>query len=1454
MVRSEFRDPLRRRAGWLLAAVIVLPVTGVVLPLLKLPIPASWNWVIACAAAVATASPTAVDLWREYRKPDDDLAVVVRTHLRALTPRGGLRQVGEVGNLLAALDLQPSKIAEEAAGAGRQPPYVPRERDTELRQKLDQSPFVLVIGPSKAGKSRSAAEAMRARLAKRRLVVPENRDSLRVLLDRGFNFGDSVVWLDDLDQKLDAAALGELLRKIRRSTRPTTILATMRSKPLESYIPSGDNERPEWRELKAADIIRFERKLNADERKAAHEAYDDARLDEALERYGLAEYLVAGPDLVLKLKTGASTNPVGRAAVLAAVDWYRVGLGRPVPKPTLKRLYPAYLSDDDDDDLGTGQLGAAFESGLDWAKARIYETSALLTEEAGGVAPFAYLLDYVEDEPQGPIPASTWDVALQAARDAGEKLAIGEAALSRGELDVAERGLRRAAASHDSPTAVLAAFSLGELHERRGQETRAIRWYEKAAGAGHAGAMFRLGQLAEPGDPVEAGQWYHRAAEAGHAGAMCRLGELAEARDFVEPERSYLAEAERWFRQAADLGHPGAERNLERLLASRHMAGSGSGAGGHRSEERAVRRCRAVVPDVDKLEPQMEALPDAELRELTGAFRQRLAGGETLDDLLPEAFAAVREAAGRTIGKRHFDVQLMAGAALHWGMAAEVKDGEGKTIAATLTAYLNALTGDGVHVVTISDYLAQRDAEWMGAIYRFLGLEVGVILAPMTREERRRAYRADITYGSTNEFGFDYLRDNMAWGLDECVQRGHHFAIVDEVDSILIDEARTPLIISGPAEQNANWYIDFARIVPRLRRAEHGEGDYEVDEKKKTVGILESGVEKVEDYLGIDNLYDPVNTPLVSFLNNAIKAKELYKKDKDYVVVNGEVLIVDALTGGIMHGRRYNGGMHQAIEAKEGVQIQNENQTLATITVQSYYRMYTKLAGMTGTAKTEAAELSSVYRLHVVEIPTNKPSIRIDDDDVTYQTEQAKLSALVEEVIDRHGTGQPVLIGTTSDEKSEILSGMLTQHGVPHEMLNAKYHERAAAIIAQAGRAGSVTVVPAGAARGVDITLGGNVDYLAAEAVRASGVDPPATDDPSGIDKALQAARDAIAPRVMAERDKVIAAGGLAVLGSERHESRRADDRLRGRAGRRGDPGESRFYLSLEDDLIQKLNSTTVAHIMKWLRMPPDVPIESKLVSRSIRSAQTQFEEQNFEIRKNVLKYDDVLNQQRQVIYGERRRVLEGADLHEQIRQMIDEVIDGYVTGATSEGSPQEWDLDQLWTALRALYHPTLTVDDAVREAGREQSRLSREFLVEILQANAQQAYDQREEELSPEVMRELERRVVLSVLDRKWREHLYEMDYLRDGIGLRAMAGRDPLGVYQREAYDIFATMMDGIKEESVGYLFNLQVEVQENPVVEDPVAEDPVAENPVAENPVAEKTDTETHPVAPDNQQANP
>jgi preprotein translocase subunit SecA len=823
-------------------------------------------------------------------------------------------------------------------------------------------------------------------------------------------------------------------------------------------------------------------------------------------------------------------------------------------------------------------------------------------------------------------------------------------------------------------------------------------------------------------------------------------------------------------------------------------------------EGKIVRRLSKIADAVESLADDYTDLTDAELRAKTDEFKERYADGETLDELLPEAFAVVREAATRTLGQRHYRVQIMGGAALHLGNIAEMKTGEGKTLTGVLPAYLNALSGKGVHVVTTNDYLAQRDAEWMGRVQRFLGLSIGTIVSGQQPAVRREQYAADITHGTNNEFGFDYLRDNMAWSKADLVQRGHAFAIVDEVDSILIDEARTPLIISGPAETSARWYGEFARIAPLLKRDRH----YEVEESKRTVAITEEGVEFVEDQLGIDNLYEAVNTPLIGYLNNALKAKELFKKDQQYIVSNGEVLIVDEFTGRVLAGRRYNEGMHQAIEAKEKVQIKDENQTLATITLQNYFRLYEKLSGMTGTAQTEAAELSQTYKLGVVPIPTNRPMVREDRADVIYKTEKAKFDAVVEDIAERHEAGQPVLVGTASVEKSEVLSKYLLKRGIPHEVLNAKNHAREASIIAMAGRLGGVTVATNMAGRGTDIQLGGNVEFIAEETLREQGLSP--TETPEEYEAAWDGAVADAKAQVKAEHDQVTETGGLYVLGTERHESRRIDNQLRGRSGRQGDPGESRFYLSLGDDLMRRFNGPMLESMMTTLRVPDDQPIESKMVSRAIRSAQTQVEQQNFEIRKDVLKYDEVLNRQRTVIYDERRKVLDGEDLHVQVKSMVDDVVTAYVNGATEAGYAEDWDLEKLWTGLKALYPVGLDTQEMLdRVADGDQSALTADVLRDELLADVKAAYETREETLGADVMRELERRVLLSVLDRKWREHLYEMDYLRAGIHLRAMANRDPVVEYQREGFDMFNAMLDGIKEESVGFLFNLEVKTKE-------------------------------------------
>ncbi len=855
------------------------------------------------------------------------------------------------------------------------------------------------------------------------------------------------------------------------------------------------------------------------------------------------------------------------------------------------------------------------------------------------------------------------------------------------------------------------------------------------------------------------------------------------------------------------------------------------------TNDKEIKRYSAKVEEINELEPSMERLSDAELRGVTATLRNRLTNGESLDEILPEAFAAVREAAKRTIGLRHYDVQLIGGMVLHEGRIAEMKTGEGKTLAATLPVYLNALAGRGVHVVTVNDYLAKRDAEWMGSIYRYLGLTVGVIVHGLTFEERRQAYASDVTYGTNNEFGFDYLRDNMVAHRSQLVQRELHYAIVDEVDSILIDEARTPLIISGRLEQPTDLYYKFAKIVPRLKAEE----DYTVDEKARTVSITEEGVEKVEKMLGVDNLYDESNYEMTHYLNQALKAHTLFMRDRDYVVKDGEVIIVDEFTGRMMIGRRYSDGLHQAIEAKEGVKIEHESQTLASITFQNYFRMYEKLAGMTGTAKTEEPEFQKIYGMDVVVIPTNQPLAREDMPDLVYKTEAGKFNAVVEDIVEQHKRGRPVLVGTISIEKSERLSAMLKKRGVPHQVLNAKYHEKEAEIVAQAGRLGSVTIATNMAGRGTDIVLGGNPEFLARERLRKDGfsadVITAATNlyalakeqgangthsgngadgsglgaeliaglDPEQVEKARAAYGrylEEFVEATKAEREKVKELGGLYILGTERHESRRIDNQLRGRSGRQGDPGASRFYVSLEDDLMRLFGSQRIAGLMDRLGWSDDQPIEHNQLTRQIENAQRKVEAQHFEIRKQVLEFDDVMNKQRQVVYDMRRSILAGEELEGRVlasfERMVDEAVDKYCDEKTY---PEEWDLQGLVDRIEELASGEVKIETGELEG------LGREEVKRLILDRASEAYRRREEEIGKETLRELERSVLLHFIDQKWMEHLRGMDDLREGIGLRAYAQKNPLLEYQFEAYQMFQGLMADIDEDVVRYIFRIKV-----------------------------------------------
>ena len=830
------------------------------------------------------------------------------------------------------------------------------------------------------------------------------------------------------------------------------------------------------------------------------------------------------------------------------------------------------------------------------------------------------------------------------------------------------------------------------------------------------------------------------------------------------------------------------------------------------SNEREIKRLSKIVDQIEALEPSMKALTDEQLRAKTVEFKQRIANGETLDDILPEAFAAVREASVRVLGMRHFKVQLIGGIVLHQGRIAEMKTGEGKTLVATLPAYLNALTGKGVHIVTVNDYLARRDSEWMGKIYQLMGLSVGLIVHGLSPSQRKKSYAADIVYGTNNEFGFDYLRDNMVIYKEDIVQRELNFAIVDEVDSILIDEARTPLIISGAGEKSTEMYFQVDRFVVRLKR----DADYEVDEKARTVNLTEEGVAKAESYFNVENLADPENTELFHHINQALKAHTLMKRDRDYVVKDGQVIIVDEFTGRLMMGRRYSDGLHQAIEAKEGVRVERESKTLATITFQNYFRMYKKLSGMTGTAKTEEEEFKAIYGLDVVVIPTNKPMIRKDYNDVIYKNTRGKFNAVVEEIAQRYSVGQPVLVGTVSIENSELLSDMLKKRGIPHNVLNAKHHEKEAEIIAQAGRYKAVTIATNMAGRGTDILLGGNPEFMAKKEMRKQGYSEELisqatsyndTDDPEVLEarRVYRELYEQFLKEVEKERQKVVELGGLHIIGTERHESRRIDNQLRGRAGRQGDPGSSRFYISLEDDLMRLFGSEKIQKIVEALGLEEDQPIEYGLLSKQIEQAQKRVEGNNFNIRKHVLQYDDVMNTQREVIYSQRRKVLEGEDLRSSIMGMVETLVDDTIHRFTAEiHSPEEWNIKGILEYLERIMLPPGSV--VISED--EKYNLTREELKRRIMEAAEAAYIRQEEENGPENMREAERVILLKVVDKKWMDHIDAMDQLRQGIGLRAYGQKDPVVEYKLEGYEMFEEMIHSIQEETLHILYHIKVQ----------------------------------------------
>jgi preprotein translocase subunit SecA len=1433
------------RVPWLLAA-LALPITWTVLQQLQVSV--LWRVV---AASLATATPIVLgELYRGRQQASER-----EKRLRFLGPGGRLPFVRDISDL-TRLGVTYSRIAEQAANRER-PPYVPRDKDVELDEALDECQLVLVVGDSKAGKSRSAAEAMRRRFPDRRLVVPVDTAGLGALLDFRLDLRNTVVWLDQLDEYLGVEALTRLLDDVGKvgaaGPGDITVLATMRARKFESYMPARGIEPPEWKLLRPFRRIGLDRELNDAERERARELYADTGLAKALEDHGLAEYLAAGPDLLAKLDNGRILEPVGHAIVQAAAAWRRIGLERPVPRATLQALYPLYLHGARTDQPPPDP----FDRGLAWARDPMHATSALLVEEPTGFVVFDYVLDHLEHQ-QAAVPDELWALALDAVGDAGEAIAVAAAAYRAGQPTIEGRALLQAASDPDPVAAAPAAFLLGTQLEDS-DAAKANHWYRQAAESGHRDAAYSLGLALHDDDPAEAERWYRQAAEAGDVHAaynlalllqdddrspeealhllrrMAEAGSVASAyvlgvlwgdRDPVEAEYWYrqaaeagdvdaaynlalplepddVEEAERFYRQAAELGDPQATGRL-RALRARRSRDRPMGAMVDRllrgDQPTTLRRCEAVVATVNAFEAEMEARSDTELRELTDILRTRLANGETLDDLLPEAFAAVRETAARTLGRRHHDVQLIGGAALHNGMIAEIKAGEGKALIATAPAYLNALTGHGVHVVTINDYLAKRHAEWMSVVYRFLGLEVGVVLDSASLPERRSAYAADVTYGTGNAFGLDYLRDNVALSVDQLVQRGHAYAIVDEVDTVLIDFADVPLSITSAdweedVEDGEGWPHRLAVVAAQLQP----DVDYRV-EPWRAVSVTDEGVARAERILAVDDLYGPSSASLGQKLQNALWAKELYLRDRDYLVRDGEVLVVDERSGRTIEGRCFSAGLQQAIEAKEGVRLTRQRRTLASgITVGSYFRRYAKLAGMTDTASIEAEEFEQVFLLPVVEIPTQQETIRNDHGDVVFRTEQAKLDAVVAEVLWHHDAGRPVLVGTGSIERSERVSRLLEQHGIEHNVLNVKHQEQEARIIAQAGRIGAVTVVTGMAARGVDITLGGNVDYLADEALGAQGMDPGAM-EPEALARALRLAVEQQARRVAPEHQQVVKLGGLSVLGTERHRSRRVDDRLRGLAGQCGEPGESRFYCSLEDDLMRDFRAGPglAARLMKMFRVPDDTPISNRAITRSIATAQSQFQALRLEQRMQALQVERILDEQREIVYENRRKCLEGGphELQAALRDSLTEVVTDLVAMHAPRGHPNAWDLDGLHASLAATYPLGLRREELDLESPGSAG------LQALVISDIEGAWAAHEADLGPEVLW-ITRATLLAVIDRYWREHLDEMGHLRDSISARAIGRGDPLAVYRREAFELFQAMQESVRREAISSVF---------------------------------------------------
>ena len=1367
--------PGRRRALWLLLMSVAAAAAWAITQQLKAPV--TWRVVAATAAVVV---PLCIAAVTEWSKQDDDRSRMYRANLRLYSRRRGVPAVGEVRDL-TLLNVTPSR---GHGGKSELPPYVARDRDGKLDQLLDQNVFVLLIGDSKAGKSRMAAEAIRRKFPERRLIFPDTADSLATLLDTDFDFHNSVVWLDELQRYLDKTGLPRLLDYLMGPEAPTavTAIATIREQAYEEHIPHGRLESPYWPTLRRAARLRIDRKFSEAERKKAEELLTDPRLLSALDRYGLAEYISAGPDLVEKLETGMISEPVGAAAVLMAADWSRAGLNRPIPRDVLTTLVANYVAESGMSRPTSRQMAKA----VAWAQDPVYAASSLLSAGTSGYIAFDYVAEHIDVQLRSSVPDTVWTAALTSVRDGEEALRIGIAAFEQSRDDIAVQAFAIAVQDTEQVDRALAAYNYALMLERLERTAEAEEYYGNAAEAGHADAAyaagrlsqargatseaehfyklgaqagapesaFALGMLLQEREPDEALRWLGQAAEAGHVEAAYAAGRLSQA-------RGQTSEADRFYRLAARAGNTG---TLERIAAHRIQPDRRA-----RGTGRALRPYEAIVEPVNALEEVMSACSDAELRQLTDSFRRRLADGQHLDDLLPEAFATVREVTRRVCGFHCFDVQLVGGAALHHGRIASMRPGEGRSVTAILPSYLNALTGDAVHVVSGSAATASRDAERLGRVHQFLGLQAGLIVENMTGEAARVAYAADVTYGHLGAFAFDYLRDNMAWGPEECRQRGRHFAILDDADALLLDNPTQPFDMTGEAEKVSPWPEEFAAIADSLTAGIH----YKVDKTARRAEMTEEGIARVEAQLRVDNLYTEQNTSLTFYLDAALRAKELYQRDKHYVISGDQVLVIDELTGSIRPGNRFSDGMHQAIEAKEHLRVSGERQLLARITQWAYFKTYEKLAGTAGTTSFDPAAFRSLYGLTVVQIPAHRPVNRVDHDDRVYAADAARWSDLAGQVAERHAIGQPVLVDVSSNDRAEKLSAILRSQGIPHQVLTTRNREREAEVMGACARKGAVTIATNAHRSRIDIPLG-------------------------GTDARPQ------------DRDDVIALGGLAVMGSERHRSRRDDDRLRDQAARRGEPGESLFMLCQGDPLAEAIK-------WKMVSFAGDGPFAGKLLNRALASLQSMIAEADLRNQKLGMDFDNVAEEQRRTIYALRDKALEGIGTNELTESYLHETISAYVDRAALPGRRPVYDMEALNKALVKLCGGRIdrpALESGQRGAAEQADIATRDDLVRLATDAALVVWEARIAELGEEVWYELGRRVLLSVIDRNWREHLVALTNLREGSELGTLKGLDPLMHYRREADELFHVLIASIKEETADYLMNLVVEVTDNPV----------------------------------------